>query len=120
MSLKAVLSQQLLKKKGGGRVAACEIMIVEHAISNLIREAKTPQIRNTLATSAALGSITMENAVAKLLREGMITPEVADKAVGNPDIKDIPVAPAGNSAGMGASMSMGNMSFEDRPVRPRI
>jgi len=120
MSLKAVLSQQLLKKKGGGRVAACEIMIVDHAISNLIREAKTPQIRNTLATSAALGSITMENAVAKLLREGMITPEVADKAVGNPDIKDIPVAPAGNSAGMGASMSMGNMSFEDRPVRPRI
>jgi len=90
-------------------------MIVDHAISNLIREAKTPQIRNSLATSAALGSITMENAVAKLLREGMITQEVADKAVGSPSVSDMPA-----SAGMGTNMSMGNMSFEERPVRPRI
>ena len=113
MSLKAVLSQQLLKKKGGGRVAACEIMIVDHAISNLIREAKTPQIHNALATSAALGSITMENAVAELLREGVISQEVADKAVGSPSMNDIPV-----SAGMGGNM--GCMSFEERPIRPRI
>ena len=80
MSLKAVVSQQLLKKIGGGRVAACEIMVVDHAISNLIREGKTPQIRNSLQTSAALGSITMENAVQKLLKEGVISPEVAAKA----------------------------------------
>ena len=117
MSLKAVLSQQLLKKRGGGRVAACEIMIVDHAISNLIREAKTPQIRNALATSAALGSITMENAVAKLLREGVISPEVADKAVGAPEGEDNLKMPMGNNAGLGGTMSM---SFEDRPVRPRI
>ena len=82
MSLKAVVSQQLLRKVGGGRVAACEIMVVDHAISNLIREGKTPQIRNSLQTSAALGSITMENAVQKLLREGVISPEVAAKATG--------------------------------------
>jgi len=112
-----VLSQQLLKKRGGGRVAACEIMIVDHAISNLIREAKTPQIRNALATSAALGSITMENAVAKLLREGVISPEVADKAVGAPEGEDNLKMPMGNNAGLGGTMSM---SFEDRPVRPRI
>ena len=92
MSLKAVLSQQLLKKQGGGRVAACEIMIVDHAISNLIREAKTPQIRNALQTSASLGSITMENAVAKLLREGAITQDVADKAVGTPTMETMSIA----------------------------
>ena len=84
MSLKAVVSQQLLKRTGGGRVAACEIMIVDYAIANLIREAKTPQIRNALQTSAALGSITMEAAVNKLLRDGIIAPDVADKAAGNP------------------------------------
>lgn len=94
MSLKAVVSQQLLKKKGGGRVAACEIMIVDHAIANLIREAKTPQIRNALQTSGALGSITMENAVAKLLREGAITQEVADKAVGSPAMETMSMASA--------------------------
>lgn len=94
MSLKAVVSQQLLKKKGGGRVAACEIMIVDHAIANLIREAKTPQIRNALQTSGALGSITMENAVAKLLREGTITQDVADKAVGSPAMETMSLASA--------------------------
>ena len=82
MSLKAVVSQQLLKKVGGGRVAACEIMVVDYAIANLIREAKTPQIRNALQTSAALGSITMENSVKKLLMEGKISKEVAAKASG--------------------------------------
>ncbi len=106
MSLKAVLSQQLLKKQGGGRVAACEVMIVDAAIANLIREAKTPQIRNSLATSADLGSITMENAVAKLLRAGMISKEVADRAVGNVG-KTQDSFPAG-------------MGFEEAPIRPRI
>lgn len=82
MNLKAVVSQQLLKKVGGGRVAACEIMVVDYAISNLIREAKTPQIRNALQTAAALGSITMDNYVKKLLLEGKISKEVANKASG--------------------------------------
>ena len=89
MSLKAVVSQQLLKKIGGGRVAACEIMVVDHAISNLIREGKTPQIRNSLQTSAALGSITMENAVQKLLKEGVISPEVAAKAGDSKSVMDM-------------------------------
>ena len=111
MSLKAVVSQQLLKKNGGGRVAACEIMIVDYAIANLIREAKTPQIRNALQTSAALGSITMDNAVKKLVQEGKISKEVAAKASGVENAEDF----AGNSAA--SMMSM----FEDTQVtRPRI
>lgn len=82
MALKAVVSQQLLPKVGGGRVAACEIMVVDYAISNLIREAKTPQIRQTLQTSAGNGCITMEKAVERLLWSDMITQETADKARG--------------------------------------
>lgn len=111
MSLKAVVSQQLLKKIGGGRVAACEIMIVDYAIANLIREAKTPQIRNALQTSAALGSITMEAAVGKLLREGKITQEVADKASGNPTAE---------GSGSSSKYSMMSMYEEPQGARPKI
>ena len=111
MSLKAVVSQQLLKKVGGGRVAACEIMIVDYAIANLIREAKTPQIRNALQTSGSLGSITMEAAVNKLLHEGKITKEEANKASGNPSTD-------GNGSVMKASMM--NMYDEPQISRPRI
>ena len=111
MSLKAVVSQQLLKKVGGGRVAACEIMIVDYAIANLIREAKTPQIRNALQTSAALGSITMEAAVKKLVQEGQITREVADKAAGSPSTD------AMNGT---AKPAMMNMFDEPQMIRNRI
>ena len=77
MTLKAVVSQQLLRKKAGGRAAACEVMIVDHAIRNLIREGKTPQIANALQTSADNGCITMQSAVMNLLSAGLITREVA-------------------------------------------
>lgn len=85
MSLKAVVSQQLLRKKMGGRVVACEVMIVDSAISNLIREGKTPQIANALQTSAQNGSITMQNAVMNLLNAGVISREDASEVM---DVKD--------------------------------
>lgn len=81
MTLKAVLSQQLLPLKGGaGRAAACELMIVSPAIQNLIREGKTPQISNAIATSARDGGITMDNAILKLYREGKINSATAKSA----------------------------------------
>lgn len=76
MCLKAVVSQQLLKRTGGGRVAACEVMVVDHAIANLIREAKTPQIKNTMQISMDKGCITMEMAVERLEKEGKIAKEI--------------------------------------------
>lgn len=85
MSLKAVVSQQLLPRRSGGRVAACEVMVVDYAIRNLIREAKTPQIVNAIQTSAANGNITMNNAVMQLLNKGDITPEVAQEAFNDGD-----------------------------------
>lgn len=86
MTLQAVLSQQLLPLRGGeGRAAACELMVVNHAIRNLIREGKTPQIASAVATSAAEGGISMDNAVLKLYRERKISAETARQAAHDPD-----------------------------------
>lgn len=81
MTLKAVLSQQLLPTKDGkGRVCACELMVVNAAIRNLIREGKTPQVANSIATSASEGAITMDNAILKLYKAGKISADTAKQA----------------------------------------
>lgn len=73
-TLRAVVSQQLIPRKlGRGRVAACEIMVVSSAIRNLIREGKTPQINSYITMNARDGSVTMDMALQKLLREGVIS-----------------------------------------------
>ena len=77
MCLEAVITQQLVVKKGGGRVLACEMMVVTDAIRNLIRSGNTPQIANAVATSAAIGGQTMDQALVKLVRGGVITKETA-------------------------------------------
>ena len=77
MTLQAVLTQQLVPKKGGGRALACELMVVTDAIRNLIRAGNTPQIANAVATSAAIGGQTMDMALVKLVRSGAITRDVA-------------------------------------------
>lgn len=76
-TLRAVLSQQLLPKRAGGRTAACEVMMVNSAIKNLIREGKTPQIDSFITMNAQDGSITMDNALLKMVREGTVTYETA-------------------------------------------
>ena len=86
MTLAAVLSQQLLPRADGqGRICACEVMIVNSAIRNLIREGKTPQIENTLATSANIGSITMDNALIQMVRAREITRDTAIAAAHDPE-----------------------------------
>jgi twitching motility protein PilT len=77
MVLQAVLTQQLLPKKMGGRVLACEFMLVTDAIRNLIRSGNTPQIANAIATSAALGGQTMDQVLSKLSRSGIVAKDVA-------------------------------------------
>ena len=84
-TLMAVLSQQLLPRRAEpGRVCACEVMIVNPAIRNLIREGKTPQIENTIATSAELGSVTMDNMLVKMARERTVAVDVAIGAAHDP------------------------------------
>ena len=76
--LRAVVSQQLVVKKGGhGRQVACEVMVVNSAIKNLIREGKTPQIDSFITMNAQNGSITMDAALRKLVQEGAISEETA-------------------------------------------
>ncbi|MFN3234313.1 MAG: type IV pilus twitching motility protein PilT [Gammaproteobacteria bacterium] len=71
-SLQAVVSQVLLKKKGGGRIAAQEVLIGTPAVRNLIREDKVPQIISAMQTGQEFGMQTMENALAKLQADGLI------------------------------------------------
>ena len=85
MVLQAVLTQQLVQKKGGGRVLACELMLVTDAIRNLIRAGNTPQIANAVATSAAIGGQTMDQALVRLVRGGQITREMAIKYAHEPE-----------------------------------
>ena len=77
MCLEAVLTQQLVRKKTGGRTLACEYMIVTDAIRNLIRNGATPQIANAIATSAAIGGHTMDQDLIRLMRGGVITKDTA-------------------------------------------
>jgi len=78
-SLRAVISQTLLKKKAGGRVAAYEIMVVNTAIRNLIREDKVPQMYSVMQTGMAHGMQTLEQHLRKLVNEGVINYQEADK-----------------------------------------
>ena len=77
MCLQAVLTQQLLPRKSGGRVLACEMMVVTDAIRNLIRAANTPQIANAIATGNSVGSQSMDQCLIRLVRNGSITRETA-------------------------------------------
>lgn len=79
VTLKGILSQRLIPVQGGGRVAVYEIMIVTSAISNLIREGKTYQIDNIISTSSDIGMVTMEKSLAKIVREGKISVELAQE-----------------------------------------
>lgn len=72
-SLKGVMAQTLMKKIGGGRIAAIEILIGNPAIGNLIREEKTFQINSVLQTSRAEGMQTLDMALYELYQKKLIT-----------------------------------------------
>ncbi|GGW37877.1 type IV pilus twitching motility protein PilT [Vreelandella hamiltonii] len=72
-SLQAVISQTLLKRQGGGRVAAHEILIATAAVRNLIREDKVAQIYSAIQTGGALGMQTLDASLARLVKEGVVT-----------------------------------------------
>lgn len=76
-SLKGVISQTLCKKIGGGRAAALEILLVNHAISNLVREGKTYQIPSAMQTGKGQGMMTLNDALLDLVRREVIEPEEA-------------------------------------------
>jgi len=80
-SIKAVISQRLLKKQGGGRCAAYEIMVANSSIRNLIREDKIPQINSIIEISKKNGMRLMKDSVKELLSRGVISEEIAREAL---------------------------------------
>jgi len=84
-SLRSVISQALLKKVGGGRVAAHEIMIGTPAIRNLIREDKVAQMYSSIQTGGSLGMQTLDGCLKQLLRQKIISLESAREKAKNPE-----------------------------------
>lgn len=85
MVLSAVVSQQLIPRIGGGLVPAYEVMTVNPAVRNMIREAKMHQLETVLQSSADEGMISMDNSLIKLYQSNLITLEDARKYAINPD-----------------------------------
>jgi twitching motility protein PilT len=76
-TLEAILSQRLILSLKGGRVPACEILVATSAVKTTIREGKTHLIDNIIQTSAEIGMMTLETDLARLVKEGKISLEMA-------------------------------------------
>ena len=87
-SLKGVIAQTLVKKIGGGRAAAQEVLLVNSAISNLIREGKTFQIPSIMQTQRGNGMTTLNDSLFELIKKKLVSPEDAlAKAVQRVELK---------------------------------
>jgi twitching motility protein PilT len=86
-SLQAVISQILLKKIGGGRVAAHDILVGTSAVRNLIRENKIPQIASMMQMGSRYGMQTMEDSVKALVNQGLVDPSEMERFAPPSDAK---------------------------------
>ena len=84
-SLQSVISQTLLKKLGGGRVAAHEIMMGTSAIRNLIREGKVAQMYSSIQTGASSGMQTLDQCLKNLVAKNKVSAEEAKMKAKTPD-----------------------------------
>jgi len=78
MVLSAIIAQQLLTKKTGGRIATREILINNSAVANLICEKKTAQIKSIIQTSQDEGMITMDQDLQNLVKNDLVSRELAN------------------------------------------
>lgn len=76
-SIQAVVSQRLIPRVDGGRVAAMEVLIATPAVRNLIREQKSHQVDNVIQTSGDMGMMLIETHLAQLIQQGAINSEAA-------------------------------------------
>lgn len=84
--LKGIVSQQLLPKRNGGRIAAREVLVNTPAIANLIRENKIPQVKTVIQTSADEGMFTMDQDLKRLYEGKMIDKDIAKSYMSNPQL----------------------------------
>ena len=106
-SLRAITSQRLaMRADGKGRVAALEVMVANKAVSNLIRENKTFQLRSVIQTGAAQGMRSLDGALEELVKAGAITRAEAAKNAEEPRRFAAPARPA-TAAAAGATATPG-------------
>jgi twitching motility protein PilT len=107
-TLQGVISQTLVPKVGGGRVAAREILVATDAVKSLIREGKSQQILNLMQTGKQYGMTTLEDELLKAYTDGLITGDDAVSKANRPDdvrkrLGEQPQRPAPGLAAMGMS-----------------
>lgn len=85
-TLAGIISQRLLPKEGGGRIAAREIMINTSAVSNLIRENKIAQLRTVIETNSKKGMISMDQDLKRLVSEELVSKDIAQNYMENPEL----------------------------------
>ena len=89
-SLRAVVTQVLCKRKGGGRVAAMEILIVTPSVANLIREGKTFQIPSVMQTGKSIGMATLNDSLLDLVKRDLVEPaEALSRAVAKAELRQM-------------------------------
>jgi twitching motility protein PilT len=76
-TLKGVVAQNLLKKKGGGRVAALEVLVVTPAVASLVRDGKTSQIMSIMQTAKKDGNTLLTEELVRFVKEGIVEAEEA-------------------------------------------
>ena len=106
-ALQGVISQRLLPAIGGGRVAGYEIMIANEAIRNLVREGKSRQMRNMIATGGGEGMQTIEMDLARLVAAGLISLETAMESSAYPKEIQAQLATARSQLQAQATMAQG-------------
>ena len=84
-SLEGIVSQRLVPAIGGGRLPACEVLLATPAVRSVIRDGKTHQIDNIIATSYDLGMISLNRSLAELVKTGKISLDVAKMRTLNPE-----------------------------------
>lgn len=116
-SLQGVIAQSLLKRKGGGRVGAFEILVGTNAVRNLIRENQIAQLYSMIQTGSRYGMVTMEDAVNALLEQGMIEKEEARRVL----IKSADEGSSADGEGGGhaaASLGGGRVEQDGKKIKP--
>src|SRR5215207_4482605 len=94
-TLEAIISQRLIPRIGGGRAAAFEVLLATYAVRNIVRDGRTNQLRNVIATQSQEGMHTLEMSLSRLVAEQLVSHEQAVKHTLHPnEVKGAPSATA--------------------------
>jgi twitching motility protein PilT len=114
-TLEGVIYQRLVPRIGGGLVAAYEVLMVNHAVRNLVREGKTRQLRNIVSTHQSEGMQTLEMGLNALMAEDLIDYDTALRVSLYPKEVDRPAQYSGVHQYVDSESRMGLGSPDDRP-----